>query len=180
MPPRAKVTLLPPEIRAELDRRLERSGFGGYDALSAWLAEHDFEISAVTLSRYGKGLQQRVDAIRTSTQAAQLIAEAAPDTEDARSAAVISLVQTELFNSLVALREADEEADPSERLRLLTTAARSIADVSRASINIKRYQADVRQKAQAVAEAVTKTVKKGGLSAEAIDTIRREILGIAA
>ena len=45
---------------------------------------------------------------------------------------------------------------------------------------MKRHQIDIRDKAQAAADAAAKIGKKGGLSTAAVDSIRREILGIAA
>jgi hypothetical protein len=54
-----------------------------------------------------------------------MIADAAPDDSDMRSAAVLSLVQTELFNALVALQEADnEDADPADRIMLMAKAGK--------------------------------------------------------
>jgi hypothetical protein len=178
---RALVTTLPPELQQELEQQLIRGGFGGYAGLSEWLAEKGFEISVASLSRYGRVLSRRVSAIKASTQAAQMICEAAKDEEDHRSESVLSMVQSGLFDTLVALEEASDEAvDQTERLRLLTTAARAIADVSRASIGLKRYQAGIAEKTRVAAEAVARTARQGGMSQELVDDIRSRILGIAA
>lgn len=179
MPVPARVDLLPKEIRAELDRRIVAGGFAGYVALSEWLAEQGYEIKKSALHEHGKNLRRKLEAIKASTQAAAAIAAAAPDDADLRSAAVMSLVQTDIFNVLVALQEA-EDADPEQRLKLMSRAARSIAELSRASVNQKKWQADVRARAQAAAEAAARIAKRGGLSADSVAEIRREILGIVA
>ena len=178
MPTRPAVSQLPDPVRAELNARLAASGFSGYEGLAAWLAEQGFEIGKSSIHRYGQALERKLAAIKASTQAAQMIAEAAPDDEDSRSAAVISLVQTDLFDALLALQES-EEADPGQRVKLLASAAKSIAEVGRASIGNKRFSTEVRARAQAAAEDVVAAVKRGGLSDEAAETIRRQILGIA-
>ena len=48
-----------------------------------------------------------------------------------------------------------------------------------ASTRLKEYQAKVKAKVAAAAEDVAKQAKKGGLSDEAAEAIRKQILGIA-
>ena len=96
-----------------------------------------------------------------------------------RSAAVMSLVQTDLFNTMIALQEA-QLADPADRIKLLAKAAQPIAQLSRAAVNQKKWEAEVKAKVQAVAEAAERIAKAGGLSNKSAAEIRRKILGIAA
>ncbi|WP_156302834.1 phage protein Gp27 family protein, partial [Methylogaea oryzae] len=111
--------------------------------------------------------------------AARLIAEAAPDDADQRSAAVISLVQTDIFNVLLMLQEA-ETANPEERLLLMGKAAKGIADLSRASLSQKKHEQDIRRQVAAeAAEKVEKIAKRGGMSRETVEAIKAEILGVA-
>lgn len=178
MPPRDKISQLPAEVRAAIDRLLIDSGFAGYEELEqVVLRAHGVQIGKSTLNRYGMKLQRRLDAIRASTEAARAIAEAAPDEADHRSAAVISLVQSSLFEAMLALEEA-EDADPTERVKLLASAGRAIAETSRASQGQKRFEQEVRTRAEAAARSVETIARKGGLSDDAIQLIRREIMGI--
>jgi hypothetical protein len=179
MPAPAKIALLPAEVRDELNRRLVQGGFGGLEALESWLEEQGFEIGKSSIGRHSQALKRKLAAIRASTDAAAAIAAAAPDDADLRSAATMSLVQTELFDVLVALQEAEEADDPKDRLKILASAGKTIAEISRASVNQKKWQAEVSAKAEAAAAAAEKIAKKGGLSAKAVDEIRRQILGIA-
>lgn len=179
MPQRPAVTQLPDPVRSELNSRLAASGFSGYDALAAWLTEQGFEISKSSIHRYGQALERKLAAIKASTQAAQLIAEAAPDDEDSRSAAVISLVQTDLFDALLSLQES-EDADPGERVKLLSSAARSIAEVGRASISNKRYASEVRGKIDSAMKTLEAQAAHGkaGLDPETLRRVREDIYGI--
>lgn len=177
MPAPRKVELLPPDVQAELNRRLERQAFSGYVALSEWLQAQGYSIGKSALQEHGSQLQRKLESIRATTKAMQLVSEAAPDDADLRSAATISLVQTDVFNVLVALQEA-EEADPAERLKLLSRAAKSIAELSRASVNQKKWMVGVRDKAQAAAKTAETIARKGGLSENAVAQIRGAILGI--
>jgi len=93
---------------------------------------------------------------------------------------VIALVQTELFESIINLQEAgDEGLEPAERIGLLSGAAKNIATLARASVNQKKFRLEVQARAEAAAANVEKIAKKGGLSAESVAALRREILGIA-
>lgn len=179
MPRRSKVHALPTDVKAWLDQALAEGNFSGYEALEAELARLGYTIGKSSLHRYGQKLESRLAAVKASTEAARAIAAAAPDDADLRSAAVMSLVQTDTFNVLVALQEA-ETAEPAERLKLLARAAEAIATLSRASVNQKRHQAKVQ--AAALRDAADKAVAvatQAGLSDESAELIRRKILGVA-
>ncbi|OBS10798.1 DUF3486 family protein [Acidihalobacter prosperus] len=182
MPRRNALESLSPQTRAAIDRELIAAGFGGYAELAERLAEeHGIETNKSSLHRYGSKLQRRLAAIKASTEAARAIAEAAPDDADHRSAAVISLVQSDLFEALLSLQEADgEDVDPAERVKLLSRAARAIAQTGRASVSQKKWEAEVRTKAaEEAASKASKVAKNAGVSEETIKLIREQIMGIA-
>jgi hypothetical protein len=168
------------EYNALLDQQaqlaLVRGDFGAH--LAALAEKPDFDsIGKSALHNYGRGLKRKLAAIQASTHAAKMIAEAAPDEEDRRSEALMSLLQTDLFGMLVNLQEA-EDADPEERVKLLSTAARAIADVSRASIHQKKHAATVKAKFDALmSEAET---GHSSLDVATLQRIRQEVYGLAA
>ncbi|MFJ3115275.1 phage protein Gp27 family protein [Pseudomonas protegens] len=61
----------------------------------------------------------------------------------------------------------------------LPKVAKAVAELGRASIVRANWKAEVRAKAEDAANQVEKIAKKGGLSAEMVEEIRREILGVA-
>lgn len=183
MPKRAKVGQLPPEVKEWLDTALIGGDFSNYELLEAELSERGYQIGKSSIHRYGQKLERKLAAIKASTDAAAAIAKAAPDDSDLRSAAVISLVQTEVFDVLLQLQELQEAEegggiDAAERVKLLSRVAKSIAELSRASVNQKRWQVAMQDKARAAAEAVDAVARKGGLTDESLEMIRRNILGI--
>lgn len=177
MPRREKIATLSPEIRAWLDAELVKRGFGGYQELEALiLDEHGVKIDHSTLHRYGQKLERKLDAIRASTEAARSIAAAAPDDADLRSAAVMSLVQTEIFDVLVNLQEAsDEDVDPVTRVKLLSQAAKHVATLSRASVNQKKWARETRTELEKKVDAQAAGGKP--LTAEAFKQMIREAYG---
>lgn len=180
------ISRLPPEVKAYIEAMLA-TGAQTLDELIADLqqrypaASQNTELpSRSALHRYGQKLDRRLSAIRASTEAAKLIRAQAGDDEDARSEALTALVQTELFEAILNLQDAeDPDLDPGERVGMLSSAAKNIATLTRSSVGLKKFQSEVRQRAQAAAANVEKIAKKGGLSAESVEQLRREILGIA-
>lgn len=176
---RSKIKRLPDEVRAQLDKELLKRGFSGYDALETWLAGLGISVSKSAIHRYGQQLERRLSAIKASTEAARLIAAAAPDDADQRSGAVISMVQTEIFEILVALDEA-ADADPMKKAKLLSTLAKNIATLTRASVHQKRHEIEIRSKVKTAADLAMRIAKKGGISKAGADELFRVITGIAA
>jgi hypothetical protein len=171
MPPRSKVGQLPDPIRQALEQRLISSGFGDYEALSAWLGEQGYEISKSALHRFGQTFEERCGALRLATQQAKAIVESTPDDEGAMSEALMRLMQERLFTVLLEM-----EVDPAKVN--IGAVAKALAPIARASIALKKYSSEVREQARAAAEAVNRIATKGGLSAEAAADLREQILGI--
>jgi chorismate mutase len=177
---KSSVLTLPREVRDWLDKALVQDNFSGYELMEAALAERGYQISKSALHRYGQPLQRRLSAIKASTEAARIITEGAGDDQDARSEAVIALIQTEMFEAIVNLQELDDQnTDPIERMGIMSKVAKNIASLTNASIAQKRFKTEVRARAQEVAEKAAKLAQKGGLTAETVAEIRKSILGIA-
>lgn len=135
--------------------------------------------SRAAVHRYGQKLERRLSAIRASTEAAKIIQAQAGDNDDARSEALTALIQTELFEAILNLQEMDEpDADPADRVAMLSNAAKNIATLTRSSVGLKQFQSKVREATRAAATAVASTVKKAGLSDETVAEIKARILGI--
>lgn len=180
------VSALPREVQDELNRQLIDQNFTGYEDFETWLRNLGYEISKSSIHRYGQKIERRMAAIRASTEAAKFITEAAGDDQDARSEAVIALVQTEMFDSLIAIQQAGdddgegEKLSPADRIGLMSGAMKNIASLTRASIAQKEFKTKVQARAQETADKVAKLAKKGGMSAATVEEIKRSILGIAA
>ena len=178
MPAPSKIELLDDPVRRELDARIIANGFGGYVELSGWLAERGYSIGKSAVGAYGQRLERRLGAIRASTEAARMIAAAAPDDADERSAAIISLVQTEIFESLLALQDATDETDPAKRVEILGKAAKNIATLTRASVTRNKWAAEVRGKLDAARAEVRKLASGAGVSDETLAAIDARLLGV--
>ena len=172
MPPRSKVAALPPEVKEWLDKALVENNFGGYELLAAELKGKGYEISKTGLHRYGQQFEDRLNALKIATEQARAVVQASPDDDDAMNQALIRVTQEKLFNVMMDLHIDPEQID-------IAKLTRYIADLSRSSTAAKDYAAKVREKARTVAAEVTATAKSAGLTDEAVETIKKKILGIA-
>ena len=179
MAPRSKITQLPNDAKQWLDQALIDGNFSAYQALVAALKEIGYSISKSAIHRYGKTIEDKMAAIKASTEAAKMIAEGLQDDEDSRSGAVIAMVQSEIFNALLALEASNQSANPEERLKTLASAAKSIADITRASISNKKYAADIKAKVEAkFNELEQRNSKSQGFDTEMFKRIKQEVYGL--
>lgn len=178
MPAPSKIAQLPEDLRTELEDLIIHNGFGGYVQLAEWLQAKGYAIGKTTVGKHGRELERRLARIRTSTEAARMITAVAPDDADERSNAIISLVQTEIFESLMALQEAEEEDDPAKRIALLGDAAKNIATLTRASVTRNKWAQEVRAKLATAREEVRKLATGAGVSAETMAAIDRRLQGL--
>ncbi len=172
------------EDRKWLDDQLLDNNFQGYAQLADELKQRGYQISKSSVHRHGQKIERRLQAVQDSTQAAIYMAEKMPDDAGALSNSVLNMMQTEFFNALVELQAIDDSnseggIDPMGRMLALAKAGKGIAEISKASVNQKKWQLEVREKTQNVADEVEKLSKKGGLSDETANLIRAKILGIA-
>ncbi len=179
MAKRSEVTALPPEVRKWLDQTLAENNFSGYMQIAAELKDRGYSISKSSVHRYGQKLENRLAKLKASTEAAQAIVDAAPDEGDARSEATMALVQTEMFEALLAM---DEEMPAEKRIKAMTGAMKSIALASRASVNQKKWVVEVREKLEAklrsASDEAEVIAKDAGMSEENWAAIRAKFLGI--
>lgn len=172
MPPRSKVTKLPPEVKAWLDQALINNSFSEYRFLADELKSRGFSISKSVLNEYGQDFEERLKALRMVTEQARAVVQASPDDDGAVNDALVRLTQEKMFGLLMEMEIDPESVD-------LAKLARAVAELGKASVAQKRWQVEARKQAlQDAASAAERVAKKTGLSAEAADELRREILGI--
>jgi len=143
MAKRSAVTKLPTQVKAWLDRALVESGFADYKLLEEELKSRGFCISKSSLHRYGQEFEERLALLRTASEQARAVVEAAPDTDGSVNEALIRLVQEKLLGVLVKVE------GEAEKTLNMPSVARAIADLCRASVTNKRFQEEVRAQERA-------------------------------
>lgn len=169
MPPRSKVASLPKAVKAWLDKALAENNFSEYETLATELLAQGFAISKSALHRYGQDFESKLSALKVASEQARAVVAAAPDEEGAVNEALMRLVQEHLFKLLMT------DGDNMD----LPKVAKAVAELGKASVVQKKWQAEWREKTEAAAARVEKIAKKGGLNQATVDELRREILGMA-
>ena len=194
---KSSIDRLDPEIKAYIQAMLASGSMTLDELIGDLQARYPAAATAGSLpsrsavGRYGQKLERRLSAIRASTEAAKMIQAQAGDDKDARSEALTALVQTELFEAILALQEADEPppegmtADEvaAARVELLSKAAKNIATLTRSSINLKEFQARAAVEAcrKLLAEQQAnpdKIAKAQGLGPEQLEFWLKDFLGV--
>lgn len=181
MPKPRKVDLLPENIKKDLERQLVDRGFGDYCQLSDWLGEQGYEISKSALHRYGTEFKENLEKMNVVAHQTRAIIEAFPDEEDIAAQALSRLSQTQMFDILngmdinTVVQDLEEGKDAVNKYTKLLGA---MTKLNQTSVNLKKYAAEIKTKAQAAADLVSDRARKGGLSDTAVDEIRSRILGI--
>ncbi|RXE49202.1 DUF3486 family protein [Chromohalobacter israelensis] len=182
MPPRNQVYSLPPEVRDELNERLVSTGFQGYSALADWLAERGYNVSRSSVHRYGQDLQDEFDEamgdVRKTTELAKAMAADQEDESGHLIDATARMVQDQLLRITIAMRKAEQ--DPAKAAKQIGSVTKALADIGRVSLSQKKWAAEVRAEvAKEAAEKAEASMATQGMSRAAIDSIKRDILGIA-
>lgn len=173
MPPRNAIERLPEELKAELDRRLVASGFGGYVALSEWLGEQGYQIGKSSIHKYGSAFEKKLGALKIASEQARAIAEAVGDDQNAMGEALVNLAQEKAFGVLL-----DIEIDPEQQD--FSKLTRSIAELNRAAVQQKKFAEEVREKLSTKFKSLEAESQgpKATLDPETLRRVREEIYGL--
>lgn len=171
---------LPVDVREWLEAELVRGGFAGYsrltEELNAKLEQAGVEAaSRSAVHRFGQSIEERISALKRTTEIARTLATEVGDDEGAMNDALVRLMQDKLFNLVL-----DLEVDPEKDDVSITKLARAVADLGRASVQQKKYQAETRAKVEAKLAVLETEAKggKGGLDPETLQRVRQEIYGL--
>lgn len=164
---------LEPEARAWLEAAIAQDRYTLAELVDQLQARFGERLSKSAIHRYGREIAERAQAamarVEATARVAREIVAASPDEADEQSAATIRLVQSALFDALLKVQEAEGE-ETAERIKLLSQAARAIADASRASIGQKRWQDEVRARIEALERDAAKTGRR--LDAETLNAVK--------
>ncbi len=178
MAPRGLASRLPSEVRAWLEAELVRRGFSDYssiaDELNRRLAEAgEPETSRASVHRFGQTVEERIEALRRTTEIAQTLAREAGDDEGVMNDALVRLTQQRIFDVMLSLEVDPEDVD-------LATLGRTVAQLTRASVDQKKHQLETRKKLEEKLAKLDEEAKGGGkgLDAETLRRVREAFYGV--
>jgi hypothetical protein len=160
-------TELPRELR-EQAHRLLLEGMT-YEDLADWSAEHGYDISRSSWGRYGKEFYEAYQAIKRFEDQARVLSG-----EPGEGLTMEEAVSKMLLQKVMAAA-VDGTLDVLQVPRIIA----DVAKLQQSSVQREKLKDDFARAARAAADKVGAIAKKGGLSAETVQQIRKEILGIA-
>ncbi len=181
MPKRSKISQLPESIREWLEGALADNGFSQFELLADECARRGVTISKSAIGRHSQDLQEALDAVKSSTQAAVLIEKQVKDEGNALSGAVMTLINSQLFEIMLLLKRGGMGTDPESRAMVLAKIATPISQMARAMQSQKLFADEARAKFAALEAAAAKDSADGkkGMDLETLRRVREQIYGIA-
>lgn len=158
---------LTPELRQEIDNLLIQ-GDVTYDDIKAHLAAKGIDISRSAIGRYGKEFFANYRKLRIIEEKSRTLVSEAGDSM------ILDEAASKLFAQTILELQLEGKFDLKKNSRILA----DFAKLQAASIMRERMKQDFAKRATAAANDVVKIVKKGGLSEDKAEEIRKRILGI--
>ncbi|MCL7420848.1 MAG: DUF3486 family protein [Methylobacter sp.] len=184
MAPRPAVDKLPEPIRIELDEKLVRNGFGDYLGLSAWLAEQGYQIGPKAVWNHGHKLKASIEKSVNRARARLEGFRALGGVSDEEKAMLMEANEIVAMDQILDLFEEMDGMEVTDRIAAIPKLVRASTDLNRGAIGSakwkKEFEAEARRLArEEAAQTAAETAKRNGLSADVVDAIKREILGVA-
>jgi len=178
MPRKSSVDAISAEAREELDRMV-RNGRATIDQIRQRLAELEGEDapSRSAIGRYVQSAKQQMERYRQAQEVAKVWVGKLEEEPDGDVGRLLSeMLRTVAFSSLSQLGEEDAGAEAKD-IRFLAQAIKDLASADK--ISAERELRLRQEVAKQAAEKAGEVARRGGLSKDAVQELRREILGVA-
>jgi hypothetical protein len=176
-----KIKKLPPDLKEQLDKMLMGGTMHSCRQLSKWLGDNGFEISHAAIHKYGQKFERRLDAIKMATEQARIVCEQFKGDDEQMQSALMRMVQTRLFEVLVAANERTTDSANEEGATIapvnITALARSVSGLARAETEHRKW-VDRARAGVAAAEKKIDEAQAKGLSKNAAEQIKAVLLEI--
>lgn len=184
MPRASTIKRLPPEQRRFLEKLIREDRYTLDEILDQ--ARERFpsatQPSRSALGRYSQQVTELAGRMRDIQAAGTaLVSELGEDPNDRAGQLLVQAVTTLATDAALKATDTDAQALSIKEIGMLARGARNVMDARKMSMAERQEIARLaREQLQAEqAEALQATVKAGGLSASAAETIRKQILGLA-
>lgn len=174
------ITTLPPEVRADLDKRLAEGRFT-LDTLVDFLADQGHAISRSALGRYSRQFNDVAQKLRESREIAAAFAKelgAVPNDEMGQM--LVEMVHTLAFKASLARTKEENDDISTKDVSLLARALKDLAGSKQisAKLALEIRAAEKKRLEDEMKNKLTNAQQGGGLSREAALEARR-ILGFS-
>jgi hypothetical protein len=171
---RSSIDELPDAVRDAVHAAI-RDGRATIDEIVSLIERHGATASRSAVGRYTKKFQDRMAEYRQAQEMSRVWVDALGSEPEGDVSRLLNQMLVGVATNTVASMSG-EEVDPKD-LAVLAKASRDIASAEK--LNAERVLKLRQEVARQAADTAARVAKKGGLSAVAVQELRREILGIA-
>jgi hypothetical protein len=184
----SSIEKLPPEIKSELQRLLQDPRVTQLEVtekINALLEEegHDDRISKSAVNRYSMRMEEVGQKLRQSREISEMfIAKVGAAPQGQTGLLINEILRTLAFDITLKIQDADIQ-DPEtlsatiDQVKALALATQRLEQS--ATINVKRAAEIKKQALEEAAKTIEKTATAAGVTPEAIQMIRRDVLMMA-
>lgn len=174
---KSSISRLPPDVREAVDRAI-REGRASAAEIVELVNSMGAQVSESAVTRYARSAREQMATYRQAQEIAGVWAKRIEEQPQGDVAQLnLQLLSTLAFKVLSDINEQTEESVTPMEMMLL---AKALDHAAKAERNTLERDLRVRKEAtQRAAERAATAAKRSGLSAEAADAIRRDILGLA-
>jgi Protein of unknown function (DUF3486) len=166
------ISLLTPDQRAELNRRLYEKDYGDFDSFVELLHSWGYEISRSSIGRYSLAEKKKIEGYQAAAARAAAIAAALPDD------GAIADATTKIAS--LAILDAIEQIDYSDTKSVgnLASLAKAQAALSKAAIETSDWKRVYAEMVGQVDKALQDSARKGKISTATLIELRRDCYGL--
>ncbi|WP_425091994.1 phage protein Gp27 family protein [Tropicimonas sp. S265A] len=183
MPSPKKLDLIPVELKDRLAQELATRGFGDIvdvtEALNFWLEEEGLEIRVgkTAVGEFSKALKDQREAF---SMAETLLADMDIEQESDLHKVLMQMIATSAVQMMKAVREQDGHLEAKELMSL----GRMLKDLMQSAGIREKIMSDERERIAVearknAADGVAKKSTELGLSADTVEAIKAQILGVS-
>jgi Protein of unknown function (DUF3486) len=166
------ISLLTPDQRAELNRRLYEKDYGDFDGFVELLASWGYEISRSAVGRYSQKEKQKIESYQAAAARAAAIAAALPD-DGAIADATTKIASLAIFDAIEQIDFSDTKSVAN-----LAALAKAQAALSKAAIETSDWKRVYAEMVGKVDKALQDSAKRGKISVETLVELRRDCYGL--
>ncbi len=194
MPRKTLISQLPTDLQSELHQLFIQNQLDCRQ-LSAWLDSKGFYVCKSSVNDYKRDFDARLDILRLSHDFASAYRNQMGEDDGVKASVASEIAQDVLLNLMLrlhkqsqGLEELEDMAEGDEGLTkqlddrldkvssLMSKTTRALADVTRSDVALKKYSAEVREKAESKFDGIAEEAKKRGIDQAFVDYVRGDIL----
>ena len=170
---RAKIDRWPKDVRAQLDAEIIGRNFSGYREIADLFASKGYEIKNSAVHAHGQKLDLWIKSIKRTSDTARALVADSPDEANVVGDALMRMITDRLFTLFYDLEIDQAKLSPE----ILAKVGKSIADLTRAQVNQKRFAEELRKEISGKVAKNVEDARARGIDQEILERAKELVRG---